>query len=219
MKIKEWTIAQADDTFPSLDNEDDDETNNENKSSGFFNFLKNLPSRILSKKNILPWQQDDDIGDLTSPLLPKETTLSVKNPEVELQTIGAKFSHETNLNTLSGATASDPSQTDDLDFEAAEVFTTSSIGSVTSLDLTDLPGYIKPKSLGLSRCSLETTAFTDLSQLASYHECCSDSEVVIDDECEMSLAKNEMLASAIRRPVSLDRAAFNTNLIPIAENF
>ena len=110
----------------------------------------------------------------------------------------------------------------DADDDNAEVFTSSSEGSVTSLELLDLRDpsskQHRVRDLGLSQCSLASTAFTDLSQLTDAG-CYSDSELCIDDESEMNLAKQEVLASNIRRPLSLDRATFNTNLIPIAEDF
>ena len=110
-------------------------------------------------------------------------------------------------------------ETADANFDA-DVFTSSSAGSVTSLellDLTDFPAQKRARHLGLSQCSLASTAFTDLSQLDT--GCYSDSEICIDDESEMNLVKQEVLASNIRRPLSLDRATFNTNLIPITEDF
>ena len=105
--------------------------------------------------------------------------------------------------------------------ENPEVFTASSEGSVTSLDLLKLQHdqtqtqRDRVRNMGLSQFSLASTAFTDLSQLDP--GCYSDSELCIDDESEMKHVKQQVIS--IRRPHSLDRDNFDMNLIPIAEDF
>lgn len=124
--------------------------------------------------------------------------------------------------TSSGKSDATKTDCDDIDWDA-DAFTCSSQGSFTSLDLLELQESLggppkRGRSVGLSQYSVASTAFTNLSQLDNL-TCYSDSEICIDDESELNLAKQEALASHIRRPVSLDRANFNTNLIPITEDF